>query len=171
MCRSTLFLLIVLFTNNSLINALSNQLYVVPFPSLIDTNSDGSLAHPYLPIQQAFDYIERDYYRDTTTTTKGKTTISLYPTHHFVGTLRFTQAHSHTRLTTMSADIVKVYQQLTEREQTHKRLSTASISGDVPITRWIQTSGNTYSAILYSSYHLLINYSSTIKELFVHVFQ
>jgi len=69
----------------------SHQLYVVPFPSLIGNDSDGSLAHPYSSLQQALDHIEHNYY-------------------HGMNPSGRTQEH------------------------THRRLSTASISGGVPIT-------------------------------------
>jgi parallel beta-helix repeat protein len=122
------------------------QLYVVPFPSLVGNNSDGSLAYPYSSLQQALDHIERDYYKDFAATRS--TTINLYPTHHFVKTIRFGQAHSHTRLTTMSAVDTAVYTKLAAQEHTHRRLPTASISGGVPITGWTHVSGNTYSAVV-----------------------
>ena len=38
------------------------QFYVVPFPSIIGSNGDGSLTRPYSSLQQALDHIEQDYY-------------------------------------------------------------------------------------------------------------
>jgi parallel beta-helix repeat protein len=130
-------------------SSLFTQLYVVPFPSLLGNNGDGSLAHPYSSLQQALDHIERDYHQGIATS--HKTTINLYPTYHFVGTVRFGQAHSHTRLTTMSAEETVAYKELATRERTHRRLLTASISGGVSVTGWTQVSGNTYSAVVPSS--------------------
>jgi parallel beta-helix repeat protein len=135
----------------------SKQLYVVPFPSLLGNESDGSFTHPYSSLQQALDHIERDYYQGITTV--NGTTINLYPTHHFVGTIHFGQAHSHTRLTTMNITDTVAYEELAAREHTHRRLSTAVISGGVPITDWTQMSGNTYSAVVPSL--------SFINQLFV----
>jgi hypothetical protein len=123
---------------------LSTQLYVVPFPSLMGDEGDGSLTYPYSSLQQALDHIENEYYRDINSASR--TTINLYPTHHFVDTLRLRQAHSHTRLTTMNAEDTAIYEELAAREHTHQRLSTASISGGIPVTGWTQVSGNTYSA-------------------------
>jgi hypothetical protein len=76
---------------------------VIPFSTLLDGDADGSLAHPYSSIQQVLGHIERNYHQDIAATRR--TTINLYPTHHFVSTLRFDQAHSHTRLAMMSAEI------------------------------------------------------------------
>jgi parallel beta-helix repeat protein len=116
----------------------------VPFPSFVSNDSDGSLTHPYSSLQQALDHIEREYYRDINSAPK--TTINLYPAHHFVSTILFTQVHSHTRLTTMTAEDAAVYEEVAAREHTHRRLQTASISGGVPITGWTKVSANTYSA-------------------------
>ncbi len=143
--------LLLLIISGSLIilcssSPVSTQLYVVPFPSLIGNDSDGSLTRPYSALKEALHYIERNFYQDITTIRR--TTINLYPTHHFVNTIRFTQAHSHTRLTTMSAAHTVLYENLTSREHTHQRLTTAIISGGVPVTGWIQVSGNTYSAVV-----------------------
>lgn len=41
-----------------------NDIYVVPFPTFLMGNSDGSLLRPYSSIQQALDHIERDYFKD-----------------------------------------------------------------------------------------------------------
>ncbi len=70
MYRSISFLLILLLCINGPIGCLcttlplSTELYVVPFPSLIDNNGDGSLAHPYSSLQQALNSIEHDYHQD-----------------------------------------------------------------------------------------------------------
>ena len=153
--RSMLRLLLLLLIIGDPIGTLSNtpplstQLYVVPLLSLLDNDGDGSLAHPYASLQQALDYIEYDYYQGITS--MRRTTINLYPTHHFVGTIRLGQAHSHTRLTTMSTADTVAYEQLDIRERAHRRLPTASISGGMPVTGWTQVSGNTYSAVVPSS--------------------
>jgi putative cofactor-binding repeat protein len=125
--------------------SLSNQLYVVPFPTVLGNDGNGSFQHPYMSLQQALDHIERDYHRGIMIARR--TTIHLYPTHHFVDTIRFGLAHSHMRLTTMSAADTAIYADLAAPEHTHRRLTTASISGGVPVTGWTQVSGNTYSAI------------------------
>jgi parallel beta-helix repeat protein len=109
-------------------------------------DSDGSLAHPYSSLEQALDHIEHEYHRGTTI--KQRITINLYPTHHFVNTVRFTQAHSHIRLTTMKIEDTIFYERLSIDKYTHQRLSTAVISGGIPITNWTQVSGNTYSAVV-----------------------
>ncbi len=84
------------------------QLYVIPFTSFLGNGSDGSLERPYSSIQQALDHVEHNYHYDRTA--MHKTTINLYPTYHFVNTIHISQAHSHTRLTTMnSTDIVADY--------------------------------------------------------------
>ena len=124
----------------------SAQLYVMPFASLIGDHADGSLTHPYSSIQQALDHIEQQYHRDINA--QLSTTINLYPTHHFVNTLRFTQAHSHTRLTTMSSDITDFYGEVAADDQTHRRLPKASISGGIPVTGWTQVATNTYNAVV-----------------------
>jgi hypothetical protein len=105
----------------------SVQLYVVPFSLLIGNNSDGSFTRPYPSLQQALDYVEHEYHHGILAT--GRTTIHLYPTHHFVDTIRFKTEHSYTRLTTMSP-------------------ADAAISGGVPVTGWTQVSRNTYSAVV-----------------------
>jgi parallel beta-helix repeat protein len=46
----------------------------------------------------------------------------------------------------MSAEDTAFYEEVAAQEHTHRRLSTASISGGIPITGWTQVSGNTYSA-------------------------
>jgi hypothetical protein len=128
------------------ISSLSIQLYVVPFPSLIGNDGDGSLLRPYSSLQQALDHIESEYYHDINSARKK--IINLYPTHHFIDTVRFTQAHSHTRLTTMSIKDTVLYDEISAQERTHRRLSIAIISGGVPITGWTKVSGNTYSAVI-----------------------
>ncbi len=65
-------------------------------------DGDGSLSHPYSSLQQALDHIENEYYHDINSVRR--TTINLYPTHHFVDTIHFTQARNHTHLTTMSGN-------------------------------------------------------------------
>jgi hypothetical protein len=75
-------------------------------------------------------------------------TLNLYPTHHFVGTTQFNQAHSHTRLKTMSSEDTAIYEEMAAQDHTHRRLPTASISGGVSVTGWTQISGNTYSAVV-----------------------
>ncbi len=65
---------------------ISRQLYVVPFPSIIDNNGDGSLAHPYSSLQQALSSVEDDFYHQDISSIY-RTTINLYPTYHFIGTI------------------------------------------------------------------------------------
>ncbi|CAF1354934.1 unnamed protein product [Adineta steineri] len=123
----------------------STQLYVVPFPSLFGVNGDGSRAHPFSSLQQALDHIELNYYRSTVMRTD-MITINLYPTHHFVNTIYFRQAHSHTRLTTMNAEDTAFYKDLAVEDHIHRKLSTASISGGIPVTGWISVGDNLYKA-------------------------
>jgi hypothetical protein len=122
------------------------QLYVIPFASLIGDHADGSLTHPYSSIQQALDHIEQQNYRDINA--QRSKTINLYPTHYFVNTLRFTHAHSHTRLTTMNSDVIDFYEEIATRDHTLRRLSKASISGGIPVTGWTQVATNTYNAVV-----------------------
>jgi parallel beta-helix repeat protein len=122
----------------------SSPLYVVPLPLRIGEERDGSLRYPYSTLQQAMDHIERAYNRDTEAVTR--TTIQLYPTHHFVDTIRFGQAHSRTRLTTMSTSHATMYDDLAVPASTSRRLSRASISGGIPVTGWTHVNDNTYSA-------------------------
>ncbi len=145
-CISALLFLLFLFIDSSTSSLCVTQLYIVPFPSLIGNNGNGSLAHPYSSLQQALDHIERDYHRNTTAPCR--TTIYLYPTHHFVDTIRFRQAHSHTRLTTMNAEDIDFYKKVAAREHEHRRLPMASISGGIPITNWTRINENTFSATL-----------------------
>ena len=125
-------------------SAISNDLYVVPFPLLISNNNDGSLAYPYSSILQALDHVQRNYYHRINL--KNRTTIYLYPTYHFVNTIRFTQAHSHIQLATMNNAEVKFYEKIIAQEYSHPRLTTAIISGGVKVSGWTQVSGNIYSA-------------------------
>ena len=145
-----LLLLIVLINDpiSTVCNALPvlTGLYVVPFPSLIGNDGDGSRSHPYSSLQQALDHVER--YSDQRMNSANRITIHLYPTHHFVDTIRLKQAHSHIRLTTMSAADADFYEEIAAQEHTHQRLITASMSGGIPITGWTQGSGNTYSATI-----------------------
>ncbi|CAF3243193.1 unnamed protein product [Rotaria sp. Silwood2] len=127
----------------------SAELYVVPFPSLFGDDGDGSLTYPYSSLQQALDYIENKYYHGINL--PRRTTIYLYPTHHFVNTLHLNRAHSRIRLTTMNADITRFYEEFAAREHTHRRLSRASISGGLPITDWIAVGNNIYKAIVSST--------------------
>ena len=144
----------VLLINNSISSLVidtssSTELYVVPFAALVNNNSDGSLARPYSLIQQALDHIERNY--DHNNGVKQQTTINLYPTHHFTSTIRFNQAHSHTRLITMNAVDTAFYQDWAIRALTYRPLSTASISGGIPVTGWTSVGNNTYKAVLTQS--------------------
>ena len=119
----------------------SVQLYVVPFAFLISNESDGSFPHPYSSLQQALDHIAR--------VRNGRTTIHLCPTYYFVDTtIRFNQEHSHTQLTTMSCVDAAFYKKIGVQDEIYPQLSTAVISGGVPITGWTQVSGNTYSAVV-----------------------
>jgi parallel beta-helix repeat protein len=134
-------------STNIIPQSASTQLYVVPFPSLLPNDiANGSRAYPYSSLQQALDHIERQYHRNINSTQI--TTINLYPTHHFVDTIRFTQVHSHTQLTTMSSADTDWYATLAAQEHTHRRLLTASISGGVLVTGWSQVGTNTYSAVV-----------------------
>jgi hypothetical protein len=87
------FLKLLLLIGASRVRSLSipspspEQLYVVPFPTLIDNNSDGSLSYPYSSLQQALDHIDRKYHNDMNSA--HETTINLYPTHHFINTIHF----------------------------------------------------------------------------------
>ena len=120
----------------------STQLYVVPFSSLMDNETDGSFKHPYLSLQQALDHIARNYQVH-------RTIIHLYPTYYFVDTtIHFKQEHSHTKLTTMNSFDATFYEQIYTQDEVHPRLSAAVISGGVPIIGWTQVSGNTYSAVV-----------------------
>ncbi|CAF4943631.1 unnamed protein product, partial [Rotaria sp. Silwood1] len=39
------------------------ELYVVPFPTLLGDDADGSLARPYSSLKRALDHVEHKYYR------------------------------------------------------------------------------------------------------------
>ena len=140
-------LLVVIGFFNSLVTSSSSpiHLYVVPFLPAKD-NSDGSLMHPYSSLQQALDHIEHQYLQ--TTFPRQRTTIHLYPTYYFAATVHFHQAHSHTRLTTMSATDAAFYEKRTTAEHPYQRLPSATISGGVPITNWTFIGNNTYSAVV-----------------------
>ncbi len=97
-------------------------------------------------MQQALDHIEEAYHRNSTA--RERTTIHLYPTEYFVDTIRFSQVHSHTRLTTMSTDDTEIYAKLAAHKHEYRKLPTASISGGVLVTGWKQVSANTYSAVV-----------------------
>ena len=141
-CRflSLIYFVMVIFID-PIISSSCVELYVVPFPLLTGNSSDGSLFHPYSSLRQALDHIERDYDDNIKT-------IYLYPTHYFIGTVRFIQAHSHTRLMTMSMKKSAFYDKLIGVEQADRRLAKASISGGMAITGWTQIGANTYSAVL-----------------------
>jgi hypothetical protein len=142
----SLQLLIITGSLNSLCiaSSKSNDLYVVPFPLLISNHTDGSLAYPYLSLQQALNHIERNYYHRINLT--DTTIIHLYPTYHFVNTIRFTQAHSHIQLTTMNNVDVRFYEKIIAEEYAYHRLTTAIISGGVKVSGWTQVSENIYSS-------------------------
>lgn len=140
LCISTLLFFLLLRIDSSTSSLCVSQLYVVPFPSLLGHNGNGSLTHPYSSLQQALDHIER--------AAPSQTTIFLYPTHHFVDTIRFQSIHSHTRMTTIHAEDIAFYEKIAAQESTHRRLPKASISGGIPITNWTRISENTFSATL-----------------------
>jgi len=140
--RFILILLLLLIANSSSINAL-NQLYVVPFASLLSNESDGSFAYPYSSVQQALNHIERNI------TTTDRITINLYPTYYFIDeTINFNRAHSHTRLTTMNLTDVSSFDNLVTHKHTYKKLSRATLSGGIAVTNWMPIGNNTYSAIV-----------------------
>ncbi len=132
------------FSSLCMTSTFSTQLYVVPFSSFFSNDSDGSFERPYSSLQEALDQVERNYHYDRNSI-RG-TTINLYPTYHFVNTIQFGQAHSHTRLTTMNSEASATYAHIVAHEYPHRRLPTASISGGVLVTGWTKVSGNTYSA-------------------------
>ncbi|UJR12495.1 hypothetical protein I4U23_016670 [Adineta vaga] len=152
MCQFVLLLLMILAIHDGFVSSshnnrpVSTQLYVVPFSSFLGNDADGSLTHPYLSIQQALDHVERSCHHDNTAMRRTK--INLYPTYHFAGTLRFNQAHSHIRLTTMNVEDTVFYEELAAREHTYQRLPAASISGGIPITGWTLAGNNTYKAVV-----------------------
>ena len=144
----TILLLIISSSPSSLCASLhfNTQIYVVPFPSLVGTNNDGSLTRPYSSLQQALDHVERTYYSGYTR--EHRITINLYPTHYFVDTIRLSQAHSHIRLTTMNPEDTLFYKKLAAPQDIHQHLETATISGGISITNWTQVSTNTYTAMV-----------------------
>ena len=156
MCRLMLLLILSMLLNSACINSMNPvlstpvQLYVVPFSSLLSNISDGSLAYPYSSLQQALDQIEHEYHRNMNSIQR-KTIINLYPTYHFVNTIHFNQAHSHTQLTTMNSADAALYAKLLVQEHTYQRLLTATISGGILVTGWTQVSMNTYRAVVPSS--------------------
>ncbi|CAF3120010.1 unnamed protein product [Rotaria sp. Silwood2] len=123
------------------------ELYVVPFPTILGDDADGSLARPYSSLKRALDHVEHNYYRSITSLPR-RTTIYLYPTYHFVNTLHLNRAHSRIRITTMNADMTAFYDELIVRDHTYRRLSRASISGGMPITHWIEIDDDVYKAVV-----------------------
>jgi hypothetical protein len=124
----------------------SIQLYVVPFPSFFDNHGDGSREYPYSSLQQALDHVKSNYHQNVIS--KHRTTINLYPTYHFVNPIHISQFHSHIRLTTMNDNDVSFYKDSIASESTHRRLSTAVISGGIPITDWTAVGNNTYKSVI-----------------------
>ena len=135
------WLFITLLMINDSTGRLTNklkQIYVVPFPSVIGNYGDGSFTRPYSSLQQALDHIEQGYYYETT--------INLYPTHHFVGSIQLKEIHSHIRIKTMDIKDTLAYKQLLSiHDSSHRILSRAVISGGIPITGWTQVNETTYS--------------------------
>ena len=125
------------------------QLHVVPFPSIFGVDGDGSFAHPYSSLQRALDHIENDYYFGVNSSRR--TIVYLYPTHHFVNTLRFGQAHSYVQLTTMKTEDTALYEKIVTSKYTYRRLRTASISGGIEVTGWTAIDNNTYKATVPST--------------------
>lgn len=156
-------LIVLLLAMNCSTSTMSNVLplgtdfYVVPFPLLMGNSSDGSRAHPYSSLQQALNHIERDFVAGIDS--KQRKTIYLYPTYHFVGTIRLTQAHSHIRLTTMDAEDTGFYQEMAVQKHSHRILSTASISGGIQISQWRQINGSIFTAV--------VNESIYVNQLFI----
>lgn len=121
------------------------HLYVVPHASLFDNNNtDGSLMHPFISLQQALNHVEQTYFLGDGMSLR-RTTIHLYPTYHFIDTVRFNSAHSHLRLTTMTEKDANRFQMLFNRDEI---LTKASISGGTPITNWKSIGNNRYSAVV-----------------------
>ncbi len=151
----SLLTLLIIHESNGLLSdtsVLSKQLYVVPFPSVVSISGDGSLAHPYSSLQQALHHIERNYYQNGGSLYK--TTINLYPTHHFIGSIYFRKAHSHTHITTMNITDALVYEQMLTHEPNHRRLVKAVISGGMLVTEWRKVNETTYSAVVPSSIYV-----------------
>ena len=151
-CRIILWLLLVTGVPSKT-SVLSRQLYVVPFPVIFGENSDGSFAHPHSSLQQALDIIEHTYHQNLSS--MARTTINLYPTHYFLGTIHLDKAHSHTHITTMSLTDTLAYEHLLlTHEPTHRRLTKAIISGGMPVTGWTKVNETTYSAVVPSSIYV-----------------
>ncbi|CAF0926453.1 unnamed protein product [Rotaria sp. Silwood1] len=129
------------------------ELYVVPFPTLLGDDADGSLARPYSSLKRALDHVEHKYYRSMTSLPR-RTAIYLYPTYHFVNTLHLNRAHSRIRITTMNTDMTAFYEELIVRDHTYRRLSRASISGGMPITHWIEIDDDVYKAVVPSTVYV-----------------
>lgn len=108
MRRSILLLLLLLLIDVNI--SISTELHVVPFASLVDNNNDGSLENPYTSLQQALNHVEGDYDRNIDSI--HRVTIHLYPTYHFVSTIRLGESHSHIRLTTMTDIDIAFYDKL-----------------------------------------------------------
>ena len=131
---------------------LSKEVYVVPFPSIVGDSGDGSLFHPYSSLRQALDHIKAEYDQDIRS--REKTTINLYPTHHFLGDIQLEQVHSHTQITTMKMNETLFYEEILAQEQTHRKLSRAVISGGIQVTNWTKVNETTYSAVVPSSIYV-----------------
>jgi hypothetical protein len=116
----------------------------VPFPAVFGTDGNGSFAHPYSSLQQALDIIEHDHQQGLDLV--HRTTIYLYPTHHFLVSIHLGKNHSHTHLTTMNITDNLAYERLLARESTHRRLSKAVLSDGMPVTGWIKINETTCSA-------------------------
>ena len=132
------------------------QLYVVPFPTLSNDHiSDGSREYPYSSLQQALDHVKLNYHQS-----RSRTTINLYPTYHFVKTIYISQLHSHIHLTTMNDSDAHFYKDFVGSEGVHRRLTSAVISGGIPVTNWIATGNNVYKTI--------INQPIFVNQLFIN---
>ena len=127
-------------------SVVSRQLYVVPFPGIFANDGDGTLARPYSSLQQALDVIEDAHHQEPDS--MYRTTINLYPTHHFIGSIHLGEAHNHTHITTMSDTDALAYEQMLDHEPAHRRLSKAVISGGIPVTGWTKINATTYSAVV-----------------------
>ena len=159
MSESILTLLLMLSIIDRSASVLSKQLYVVPFPSIVNTDGDGSFIHPYSSLQQALDRVECDYCQGWNST--DQTIINLYPTHHFVGSVHLEKVHSHMRITTMNNTDVLAYEDILTQEPAYRRLTKAVISGGVLVTGWTQVNEtNIYSATVPSL--------SFVNQLFVN---
>ena len=149
MCRFGFSSLLLVLAISSCVNALRNSthLYVVPSSTLSHSDADGSFLHPYFSIQQALDHIE--HHSADNSAEKHHTTINLYPTYHYVSALQINRMHSHLRITTMSIEQADFYEKLiVDEHQNHPRLSSASISGGIPVTGWTPVGNNVYKATI-----------------------